>query len=99
MSAGDDLALRIFARGRTNTRMNLIPAAAKTANQIRSPYSRGLSLDAGTAFRGCRKGCLNIAVAASIENDELLPEPLRRGLYVSSLRFGFDAARIYEHGY
>jgi hypothetical protein len=35
---------------------------------------------------------------AGIENDELLPEPLRRGLYVSSLRLSVNAARIHEHG-
>ena len=36
------------------------------------------------------KGCLDVAVAADIENDELLPDRLRRGLHVSSLRLGIQ---------
>ena len=34
------------------------------------------------------KGCLDVAVAGDIENDELLPDRLRCGLHVFSLRLG-----------
>ena len=44
------------------------------------------------------KGCLDVAVVADIENDELLPDRLRRGLHVSSLRLGFRSVRVHEHG-
>ena len=44
------------------------------------------------------KGCLDVAVAADIENDELLPDRLRRGLHVSSLRLGFRSVRVHQHG-
>ena len=44
------------------------------------------------------EGCLDVAIAADIENDELLPERLRRGLHVSSLRHGFSGVRVHEHG-
>jgi hypothetical protein len=54
-------------------------------------------LRAGPALHERCKGCLDIAVAAGIEKDQLLPEPLRRGLDVSSLRLSVKTARIDEH--
>jgi hypothetical protein len=44
------------------------------------------------------KGHLDVAVAAGIENDELLPNCLRGGLHVSSLRLGIRTVRVHEHG-
>ena len=44
------------------------------------------------------KGGLDVAVAADIENDELLPDRLRRGLHVSSLRLGIGSVRVHQHG-
>jgi hypothetical protein len=44
------------------------------------------------------EGCLDVAIAADIENDQWLPEHLRRGLHVASLRHGFSTARINENG-
>ena len=43
------------------------------------------------------KGGLNFAVAANFENDELLPDRLRGGLHVSSLRLGIRTVRVHEH--
>ena len=52
---------------------------------------------AGPALdEGC-KGGLDVAVAADIENDELLPDRLRRGLHVVSLRLGRRGVRVHEH--
>jgi hypothetical protein len=44
------------------------------------------------------KGRLDVAVATDIENDELLPDGLRRSLRVASLRREVRAVRIQEHG-
>ena len=53
---------------------------------------------AGLALDESCKGGLDVAVAAGIENDELLPDRLRRGLHVSSLRLGSRSVRVDEHG-
>src|ERR1043166_3280610 len=42
--------------------------------------------------------CLDVTVAADIENDELLPDRLSCGLQVSSLRLGIGGVRVHEHG-
>src|SRR5262249_28712394 len=44
----------------------------------------------------CKCG-LEVAVAADLENDELLPDRLRRGLHVSSLPLGIRTW-VHEHG-
>ena len=44
------------------------------------------------------KGGLNVAVAADIENDELLPDRARRGLNLFPLCLGIRTVRIDEHG-
>jgi hypothetical protein len=37
------------------------------------------------------EGCFDVAVVADIDNDELLPNRTRCGLYVASLRLGIRA--------
>jgi hypothetical protein len=43
------------------------------------------------------KGLINIAVAPGIEDDEMLPSRLRRGLYVSPLFLGLGTVRVHKH--
>ncbi len=44
------------------------------------------------------KGHLDLAGAADIDNDELLPDSKRRGLHVSLLRYGVRNVRVHQHG-
>ena len=75
------------------------------SRQRDEPFPMGVQERAGTdeqrtgpALDERCKGCLDVAVAADIENDELLPDRLRRGLHVSSLRLGFRTVRVHQHG-
>src|SRR5262249_11867516 len=47
--------------------------------------------------QGC-KGCLDLALAADIEIEELLADCLRRGLHLTSIRLGIGNVRIHEVG-
>src|SRR6516162_10050037 len=49
------------------------------------------------AFDERCKGCLDLAVAPGIENDQLPPEQLRRVMHVSSLSLGTRVTRTHEH--
>ena len=69
------------------------------------PFPMGVQERAGTAEqRACPaldergKSCFDLAVAADIENDELLPDRARRGLNLFPLRLGVRTVRIDEHG-
>ena len=44
------------------------------------------------------KGCLDVAVAADIENVELLPDRLSGRLHLASLPLGVRKVRVHEHG-
>jgi hypothetical protein len=41
---------------------------------------------------------VSVAVAADMENEELLPDRLRRGLHFASLRLGIRIVRVHQHG-
>jgi hypothetical protein len=59
--------------------------------RLRIGVQKGTGTDeqrGGTALNERCKGCLDVALAAGIECDELLPDRLRRGLQVASLRHG-----------
>ena len=58
------------------------------------------AVDAGAEFgeEVEDKGWLEVALAAGIENDELLPDRERGGLHVSSLPLGLGSVRMHEHG-
>ena len=67
-------------------------------------FSFGVEERAGTReyctsplLRERRKCCFDLAVAAGIEYDELLPDRLRRSLYLSSLALGIGGVRVHEH--
>ena len=73
------------------------------SRQRDEPFPMGVQERAGTdeqrtgpALDERCKGCLDVAVAADIENDELLPDRLRRGLHVSSLRLGIRTVRVHS---
>src|ERR1035441_6349381 len=72
--------------------------------QCGEPFPMGVHERAGTDEQRARaalnegcKGCFDVALATDIENDELLPDGLRRDLYVSSVRLGRRAAWVQEH--
>jgi hypothetical protein len=44
------------------------------------------------------EGCLDVADAAGIENDELLADSKRSGLHVSPFRLGTRMVRFHQHG-
>ena len=48
-------------------------------------------------LRERRKGGLEVAVAADFDDDELLPDGIRRGLHIFSLPVGFGSIRVHEH--
>src|SRR5664279_4904775 len=52
----------------------------------------------GPALHERCKGHVDVAAAAGIKNDKLLPDRLRRGLHVSAFRLGIRRVRIYQHG-
>ena len=53
---------------------------------------------AGPALDDRCKGGLDVAGGRGIENEELLPDRLRRGLHVASLRRGRRSVRVHERG-